>query len=77
MISTDVSASIDKLMRSTVKPDEWGTQHELAYNGEESFFFARDRDIEVRFENPDAQGRYTRIRVVRPFSWNTAERTAM
>lgn len=57
--------------------DEWDMQHELAYNGDESFFFARDRDIEVRFENPDAQGRYTRIRVVRPFSWNTAERTSM
>jgi hypothetical protein len=42
---------------------------------ETSFYWAEDEDVEVHFENPNEQGIYERIRVIKPSSWFTAERT--
>lgn len=41
---------------------------------ETSFYCPDDEDMEVHFENPDVDGNYTRLRVIQPFFWFTAER---
>lgn len=41
---------------------------------ETSFYLADDEDTEVHFERPNEQGNFTRLRVIQPFFWFTAER---
>ncbi|HEX7737360.1 MAG TPA: serine hydrolase domain-containing protein [Ktedonobacteraceae bacterium] len=41
---------------------------------ETSFYCPDDKDMEAHFENPDADGNYTHLRVIQPFFWFTAER---
>jgi CubicO group peptidase (beta-lactamase class C family) len=53
------------------------TRHALLPTSETSFYQADDEDIEVFFENQNEQGFYTRIRVIQPFFWFTAERVTV
>jgi hypothetical protein len=46
----------------------------LVPTSETSFYQADDEDVEVSFENQNEQGLYTRLRVIQPFFWFTAER---
>jgi hypothetical protein len=50
------------------------TKHALVPTSETSFYQADDEDVEVSFENQNEQGLYTRLRVIQPFFWFTAER---
>jgi CubicO group peptidase (beta-lactamase class C family) len=49
-------------------------KHALVPMSETSFYQADDEDVEVSFENQNEQGLYTRLRVIQPFFWFTAER---
>jgi hypothetical protein len=51
------------------------TSHALAPVSETRFYQVDDEDIEVSFEKKNDQGLYTRLRVVQPFFWFTAERS--
>ncbi|GLV61150.1 hypothetical protein KDH_79660 [Dictyobacter sp. S3.2.2.5] len=53
----------------------WST-YALVPLSKTSFYRADDEDIEVHFEKPDEQGNATRLRVIQPFFWFTAERGA-
>jgi CubicO group peptidase (beta-lactamase class C family) len=50
------------------------TRHALVPMSETSFYQADDEDVEISFENQNEQGIYTRLRVIEPFFWFTAER---
>jgi CubicO group peptidase (beta-lactamase class C family) len=51
-----------------------GSKYALVPLNETSFYRANDEDTEVHFEQPDEQGNYTRLRVIQPFFWFTANR---
>ncbi|GCE07453.1 serine hydrolase domain-containing protein [Dictyobacter aurantiacus] len=59
----------------TLYLDGW-SKYALVPLSETSFYRADDRDTEVHFEKPDEQGNATRLRVIQPFFWFTAERSA-
>ncbi|MGO8950680.1 MAG: hypothetical protein ACLQUY_24110 [Ktedonobacterales bacterium] len=50
-------------------------KHALIPCDETRFHRADDLDVDVSFESRDQRGLYTRLRVVEPFFWFTAERS--
>lgn len=58
----------------TLYLDGW-SKYALVPMSKTSFYRADDEDTEVHFEKPIEQGNYTRLRVIQPFFWFTAERT--
>jgi CubicO group peptidase (beta-lactamase class C family) len=54
--------------------ETWST-YALVPMSETSFYRADDEDTEVHFERPNEQGNFTRLRVIQPFFWFTAERS--
>lgn len=59
----------------TLYLDGW-TKYALVSLSETDFYRADDEDTEVHFEKPNEQGKATRLRVIQPFFWFTAERRA-
>jgi CubicO group peptidase (beta-lactamase class C family) len=57
----------------TLYLDGW-SKYALVPTSETSFYRADDEDTEVHFERPNEQGNSTRLRVIQPFFWFTAER---
>lgn len=51
-----------------------GSKFALTPMSETSFYRTDDGDTEVHFEQPNEQGNATRLRVIQPFFWFTAER---
>lgn len=50
------------------------SEYALVPMNETSFYRADDENTEVHFEKLNKQGNYTRLRVIQPFFWFTAER---
>ena len=62
-----------KEQEQTLYLDGW-SKYVLVPTSETSFYRADDEDTEVHFERPNEQGNSTRLRVIQPFFWFTAER---